>query len=386
MPPGDPIGSADRRLAADWLRLEPGDTRALLERLAEVDFFPDPLTHAAIRAAFGRPPGPGMIEELDRLRRDRFDRDLARFRLAFFDTPPPERRARWEALSEAGRGLVGPDGQLRHLDAGLDAEIPPAGASPGPDVRLAGWVGQVFASPPDVRAAEARTLAREIRADPSIQPAALDRAVRQLRKRHRLVAGLAPNFLAKLVRSRSPVKLRKAWSLPGLSIDSGTSAKPIHLLWLGILLASALLRMAGTLRQPGADGPAAPPAPIAAPRPSEAFLRGYRDRFREPIRAELARLHRSIADPALREVVGVLPLDDLPPNAEHDPLSLASYWTDPVRARHAAALRSGLARAGIVLDGSEFDQLARGCLPGPIRMPVPLREPGGPRPAGGGPR
>lgn len=369
------------------------DQASLLGRLRDDNFFPDTVTHDAIRVLCDLPVGASswLGEESTRREEARLRDEVERFAADFFTMAPAERRTRWRSLTDSCKAHAGPADRLRHLGTGLDLDRERIRDVAPLVERLVDGACSLFVLAPGPRAIARRDLVSELRGDQAVKASELARALRRVRRRHRSVAALAPEFLARLGPLTRPKRLRHVlrWAAGRFERTLNTPVEPAAFLATFALII-AMMIVFGALSpsrwpepSPSEDHPPTPFRPptvpwIAPGRSSSAeSLRAFKDQFKGPIRSELQKLNKTIPEWDLERVVDALPTEELP-ETDMAILRLRGYWTDVVRKRYARELRAELATVGITLSEEEFQTLVRVCFPAD-ESALPIGVPRSPR-------
>jgi len=164
-----------RRWACEQLGIDaslssPLVRQALFDRVRDEAFFPAPEACEAIDVIAGRAADVDSVRDESVFRRQ-CERSLVgqveAFAESYFQTPPAERRARWDALFEEGRSFPVVRHRLFELEGALDYQVAlPEGTSPAVSA-LVQMVCGLYTAPPALRGLMRRGfLARAAQDDP----------------------------------------------------------------------------------------------------------------------------------------------------------------------------------------------------------------------------
>ncbi len=218
MAPGKSAEASFLRAAADRLGLQspvaPDAARAaVLQKLRDDDYLPDPATHEAILAVSGRRLGNvSLLADDLTAETGRLLEQIEEFATGFFTIPPPDRVEHWRALHNTCEGRESLLARLRDLEPGLSLD--PASIIGGSPVaaRLIDDVLALFVLPLEARAPRSRELAMQFREDPALTDLERYQARRELVRRHRDIARLSPVYLKQVARHPSPWMLGRLYS------------------------------------------------------------------------------------------------------------------------------------------------------------------------------
>jgi hypothetical protein len=389
MASGEAPDSPLLRAAYRRLGLEPGVApeaawSAVLRRLRDDDFLPDPATHEAVLVLAGRPVGDApflageLAEDEERLREE-----VDSFAEGFFAVPVGERRERWKSLMRACDGRVALQDRLRDLTPGLDVSGGSIVDRSPTVVRLAEDLLTLFVLRPGPRAALSRELARRFRSDPALTDRERARARRDLLRRHPDIAALSRGYLEQLARPRHWL-----WAGPRARVAVWLEVLGIFvaLQLLGaVILSVFFFGVAGLTRVYQTTGPSPPPQsapsvwdsrppiseiPTKSP-PSPEVAREFREDFKAALRNELAKLGKVLGEAELQKVVDALPGGGELYSGRLGAIVLFGQWTRRDHDRCVAALKEGLSRSGVALTREQIDSVARNCVPPGGMTPVP---------------
>jgi hypothetical protein len=409
MPPGEAAVADVERLAAEKLGvepgMEPGERRAaLLRRLHDEDYLPDPALHEAIRLLAGRPVRQGsespLQEEAAGAEEERLRGAVEEFAAAFFTVPIAERRERWHSLFRDCTAHERLRDRLLGLKPGLGVDRDTIPIRPPGVRRLAEIILALFVLRPGPRATRRRELLGELLGDPSLRRSDLARARKRLMRRHPDVAALSDGVLLQLARPGRPLSAVRRRSQIASVLHRKASDPPVaersnrfpswllmFLLWVGPGLFGLLSSTGFRAKDRPAGIGSPPPAPtpklsrdqtieVLFPRvssgraPSAKAVRAFHDEFKAPIRRELAKFGATLREDQLQRVVDAMPSDV----GSRQPGGLAAsilfgLWTETERDRYAECLKQALVAEGVALDDEKLDAAALGSLPTPVDRP-----------------
>ena len=358
----DPAGEATAlRFAAGLLGIATDATGqaplgALLRRLDDHDYLPDPLAHEALLTLAGLPAGPLLRETVAEAQRRRLAREVEGFASRYFDEPSGRRIDHHRSLVEACAGYLRLLGRLEGLAAGLAIERSAVVASSPPVRQLLEDLLALFPLDPTTRAPEARRRAARFLSDPALSDAERTRALKSLAKRHPGVLALVPDYPKGLARPRR--RATAAGARAGLLGFLTSSGKAPYVI-LAVVVLGSLNRLATapprTSNARAIDGNAA--------KAGEWMARLIRQRLESTLRGELARISRPIEAERLAQIVADLPVEGLAASGELGSIAVTDRWTPGVRALFAGRLRVSLIAAGVPPEEPWLGDLADRCFP-----------------------
>lgn len=272
MATGDGPPSRLRDAADRMLGLDPGAPEAsrvaVLRRLRDADFLPDPDTHVAVTARSGHGVPAPRVEAAEG---EWLRAEVESFAADFFDHPVNDRYAHWRALMRVSERHDGVKDRLDELAPGLGIDFDRFATPSGAVGRLADDVRALFVLPRRVRVAESRKRARAFRSDPHRTGRDRAKAVSELTRRYKPIAFLAGGYLERLVGPYGPAKtLPKPHRIhrPGGPTPAGPKRRSAREVVSTILFIMVVIRIAVVITKRYWR---LSPAPAAAARPDSSF-------------------------------------------------------------------------------------------------------------------
>lgn len=270
----NPPGTAWKAWAAQQLGVDagaaPDEVRAaFLRRAWEGSGIQDPADRAALLVLDGRCGDRMALLSVPAAEAD-LDRAVEAFAGRFFTLAPRERQEAWGRLRARAEGFVRATARLTALCPGLGTAVPDCDSDPAL-ARLAAAVCELFVLRPLARS-QRRQAVLEVDAAPPAR-AAWVAAANELRKRHRDLARLEPELLARLASEDQRLKLKERlnrkmrWAPEAPVQVAGAVVAALILVAVVALVGWAMDRQNSARATRGADSPpAAKSQPAASDR------------------------------------------------------------------------------------------------------------------------
>ncbi len=261
--------------------------------------------------------------------------------------------------------------RLDGLKAGLNVKVPTAPHPSAPVQRLVEDLLFLFPLRHGFRVAESRVRADRFRTDPTLTPVDRQRAVKRLRKTAPEIAALSESYLLSLVSPSRSLHIKSRGDRLIGRVWSRLRNQPIfdRFIWVGgILGLIAIIGMIFFKMEADRRSTLAKYQIVTSQAATQTvFLTAsIRDDFRDRIRKELLTISRPLDPKALDQVVGRLPIDELPKVGGLGLLIVHGYWTQKVRSRFVDQLKEALKATDLMLTEQELDDLAPRCFPPPF--------------------